>query len=203
MRLTLMRHAATEANLAHRYEGARTDSPLCELGIEQCKRASVPTSASTHKVYASTMQRAQQTARLCFAHTQVTVVPLLEEFDFGVFEGRAAAQMENDEQYRAWVQSGCVAPCPGGDALYDYTARTAHAMEELLRAAFAHGDQEVVVVAHGGTIMAVLWELTAPEYARQSPFDWHAPNCGGYQAGVRVGDNGVELVNPRAFGLSR
>ena len=77
-----MRHAATEANLAHRYEGARTDSPLCERGVEQCRRINgglLPT--DVRKVYASTMLRARQTARLCFPFAHVVQTPRLEEFD--------------------------------------------------------------------------------------------------------------------------
>ena len=113
MRLTIMRHAATEANLAHRYEGARTDSPLCERGVEQCRRINgglLPT--DVRKVYASTMLRARQTARLCFPFAHVVQTPRLEEFDFGVFEGRTANQMENDNLYRMWVESGCVDTIP-------------------------------------------------------------------------------------------
>ena len=200
MRLTIMRHGATEANLAHRYEGARTDSPLCEQGVQQCRRINgglLPT--DVRKVYTSTMLRARQTARLCFPLARVVQTPHLEEFDFGVFEGRTANQMENDNLYRMWVESGCVDPCPNGDTLYDYTARTAHTVAKLLLESTDRGEQDVVVVAHNGTIMATLWELAASQHRRQGPFDWHAPNCGGYQAEVRIANDSVELVNPRAF----
>jgi alpha-ribazole phosphatase len=187
MRLVLMRHGATAGNEARRYVGRRTDEPLSDKGVEQCHRAG--TFERVDKVYASSMLRARQTARLCFPRAEVVPVPGLEEFDFGDFEGRCPDDMEDDAAYRAWVNSNCEAPCPGGEARSDFARRTCCALEDLVRAAWSRGERLVVVVAHGGTIMAAL----------DGFYDKHVGNCEGYVAAVRFEDEGVAYADLRRF----
>lgn len=187
MRLVLMRHGATAGNEARRYVGSRTDEPLSDKGVEQCRRAGA--FDQVDKVYASPMLRARQTARLCFPCAEVVPVPGLEEFDFGDFEGRCPDDMEDDAAYRAWVNSNCVAPCPGGEARADFAARTCRAMDDLVRAAWSRGERLVVVVAHGGTIMAAL----------DGFYDKHVGNCEGYVATVRIDDGRVAYDDPHRF----
>lgn len=192
----MLRHAATEANLHHRYEGRQTDAPLCAQGLGQCAQAGV--FERINKVYCSPMRRALQTAQRCFAKAQIVQVAGLEEFDFGIFEGRTPAQMEQDEQYRAWVRSGCIAPCPGGDVLQDYAKNTSQTVANLLQYAAQKEERTVVVVAHGGTIMATFSQLLQ-DAQQGSYFDWHAPNCGGFCADVLEADAVMRLQNPRSF----
>ena len=61
--IVLLRHGKTQGNLENRYNG-RTDEPLSEIGLAEAK-------AGQHYpeiplVYASPMQRAQQTAKIFF-----------------------------------------------------------------------------------------------------------------------------------------
>ncbi|MDO4807214.1 MAG: histidine phosphatase family protein [Coriobacteriales bacterium] len=173
MRLVLLRHAATAGNEEHRYVGMRTDEPLSRRGVEQCARFG--TCTDVDKVYVSPMLRARQTAELCFPRARILPVPGLEEFDFGDFEGRTPDQMEHDAAYRTWVDGNCEGQCPGGESLKDFVRRTKDALFGLLRAANKRGEERVVVVAHGGTIMAAL----------DGFYNKHVGNCEGYEGTVR------------------
>lgn len=168
MRVTLLRHAATAGNEQRRYVGRRTDEPLSARGIEQCARFGER--LDVDKVYTSPMLRARQTAELCFPQARVVPVAGLEEFDFGDFEGRSAHEMEHDAAYRTWVGSNCEGVCPGGESLDEFVFRTKQAFAGLLDGARSQGEDQVVAVVHGGTIMAVL----------DGFYDKYVGNCEGY-----------------------
>ena len=109
MRLLICRHGATSSNEAHRYLG-RTDEPLSATGRTQCMRAGV--FPQVQRVYVSRLARARESAQICFPQAELIEVAGLEEFDFGAFEGRSAAEMYDDPVYRAWVDGGCTGACP-------------------------------------------------------------------------------------------
>lgn len=189
MRLAIVRHAVTQGNLERRYVGRGTDEPLAPLGREQCAHASWLPEADL--VYVSPMLRACQTARACYPCARIVGVAGLEEYDFGVFEGRCADEMVDDAAYRAWVDSGCVACCPGGESRAEYVARTNGALVRLLREAAARGEGRLVVVAHGGTIMAAFHAFAQGACGHDDYFDWHVGPCEGYDATVRLTGEGV------------
>lgn len=204
MKLILMRHGATEGNLQRRYVGCRTDEPLSAEGRMQCARAGVR--EQVERVYVSPMLRARQTAEICFPQAQVQVVPGLQEIDFGVFEGRNALEMEHDEAYRAWVDSGCEASCPGGESHAEYVARSNAALTCVLLEAAQRKEEQLVVVAHGGTIMAALStfvqipdRLDTDQADVNTYFSWHVGNCEGYVVDVCLDGANVTLLNPIHF----
>lgn len=190
MKVLMMRHAATVGNERHCYVGRRTDEPLSERGIEQCCR--VVALPDVRRVYASPLLRARQTAALCFPHAQVVCVSGLEEFDFGDFEGRTADQMEHDAAYRAWVQTGCEERCPGGESLQEFVERTKAALNDVLLEAHMRGEEQVVLVVHGGTIMAAL----------DGFYSKHVGNCEGYMATVRFVDGCTMFEHQRRWPAS-
>ncbi len=192
--LLIMRHGATPGNERRIYVGKRTDESLSKRGKEQCRRALVD--PAVPKVYVSPMLRARQTASICFPSAHQIPVPGLEEFDFGVFEGRSAQEMEDDEQYRAWVESGCVARCPEGEMLEDFMQRSNSALVRVLREAEQMGEQHVVVVAHGGTIMSAFSQLCREP---RSYYGWHVDNCCGYAAQARFDGDQVLLEHSQLF----
>ena len=126
--IVLLRHGKTEGNLYGRYNG-RTDEPLCAEGIDGAEAARHFSEISL--VYSSPMQRAQQTARICYPNAQIVTSPDLREMDFGDFEGRTADEMEHDADYRAWVAGGCVDVCPNGEGIPDFAKRAARRMQSL------------------------------------------------------------------------
>ena len=191
MRLVMLRHGATASNEEHRYVGRRTDEPLSELGRTQCAR--LGTFGQVDAVYTSPLLRARQTARLCFPSTRIIPVEGLAEIDFGVFEGRSARQMEHDEAYTSWVNSGCMDPCPGGESFDEFVKRSNAALVGVLAQACEHGEEQVVVVAHGGNIMAAFNAFAQGLDSNEPFYRWHVGNCEGYEANVELVEQGEHL----------
>ena len=180
MTIYLLRHGETIYNTEKRYQGQR-DIPLSTKG----RAALCPADIRPARVYVSPMTRARQTAAVLFPQAQQIIVPGLREMDFGTFEGRNYVEMENDPDYLAWVASNCESPCPDGERKADFSRRSCQVFARLADQAFARGDEMLVIMAHGGTQMAVMERYALP---RRSYHEWCGPNAGGF---VLEGDAGV------------
>lgn len=154
----LIRHGRTALQAEKRYQGI-TDAPLSPEGRAELTRAKIRPA----RVYVSPLCRARETASILFPQADQIVVPDLHEMDFGAFEGRNYMEMENDPDYRAWVDGLCLGPCPGGESRDQYCDRVCRAFGEVLSLAEKEGDDPVVIVAHGGTQMALLDRLVRTE----------------------------------------
>ena len=168
MLVYLLRHGKTAWNLEGRYQGS-SDIPLCDAG----KRELSPADFSPERVYVSPMKRAAETAQLLFPGVQTIAVPGLEEMDFGAFEGKSFRDLADDRAYRAWVEGNCTAPCPGGEGREDFSQRVCAAFERLM----AREREQLVIVAHGGTQMAMLERYGRPH---RDYFAWQSLNGGGF-----------------------
>ena len=146
MRIDLIRHGETAYTAQGRYQGA-SDLPLSPEG----RAALGPAGFCPPVVYASPMVRAVETARLLFPAARVVAVPGLEELSFGRFEGRAFRELAEDRE--------------------TFVRRTCGAFLPLVEGALRRGEERLVVVAHGGTQMAVLSRLALP---RRDYYHWHA-----------------------------
>lgn len=191
MELVIVRHGETPGNAQRRYVGA-VDQPLSPRGRAQAREAG--TYPQVEKVYVSPMRRAGETAAIMFPNARQVPVPGVEEMDFGAFAGRTAGEMEGDAAYRAWVAGGCEGPCPGGESRAAFIDRVCAAVSGLCREAAGRGEERVILVAHGGTMMASLYRL-ADE--RRGYYDWLAGNCGGYRMEVAFPDGPVGRVELR------
>lgn len=191
--VVLIRHGQTPGNAARRYVGA-IDEPLSDAGRAQARAAGVHFEVS--RVYVSCKRRSQETAALMFPNAELVVVRGIEEMDFGAFGGRSADDMEDDADYRAWVEGNCEGRCPGGESRAEFADRVCSAFARLCHDAAARGERRVVVVAHGGTQMAVLSRHVP---GRRAYYEWLSGNCGGYRLEVRVAEDGdgvsVEAVD--------
>ena len=177
MRAILIRHGETPGNAKHRYVG-RTDEPLSAAGRAQAERAGVDPSLPL--VFVSPMLRARETAAILFPRAEQRILPDLREMDFGVFEGRSAAEMEHDPYYRSWVDSMCLEPCPGGESKAIFQRRATAAFTAAVCSAVDRAPaDDVVFVVHGGVIMSVLEALALP---KRDYYSYYAPNLGGYSA---------------------
>lgn len=183
-----MRHGRIPANEGHCYAGS-LDEPLSEGGRCDALRAGVHPEVG--RVYVSPRLRARQTASICFPSARQVVVEGLAEMDFGDFEGRSADEMYgHDADYTRWVDGGCLAPCPNGESRDGFTARVGSALAGVLRGARARGETRVIVVGHGGTVMAAMFTFASVS-RREDPdsyYGWHVGNCGGYRARVSLVD---------------
>ena len=172
MKIYLLRHGKTAYNAEHRYQGHR-DIPLSVEGEAELIRADLDPAV----VYVSPLRRARRTAERLFPDAGQSVVEAFIEMDFGAFEGRSYLEMENDRDYRAWVEGGCNGRCPGGEDRPEFCRRVCAAFVPLVEQTVGQGLPELVIVAHGGVLMALMEQFALPE---RGYFDWEAPNGGGY-----------------------
>ncbi len=180
MQIVLLRHGQTPGNREKRYIG-RTDEPLSEAGIAAARAVGSLGAAVVPRVYVSPLLRARQTASIAFPQAEQVLVDGLREMDFGVFENHSYQELSQHSDYQAWVNACCETPCPQGESKDEFTRRVAHAVRTLLKQAFAAGDEQLVIVAHGGTVMAAMDSFTC---AKGSYYSWHVENCEGYRARV-------------------
>jgi len=165
----LIRHGETVYNAEKRYQG-KSDIPLSEAG----RAGLCPSDFRPDKVYVSPLSRARETAELLFPEAELIAADDLREMDFGAFEGRNYLEMAEDVDYRRWVEGGCVDRCPGGEEdRAAFEERTCACFAALVDAALASGEESLVIVAHGGTQMAVLSRYGVPQ---REYYTWQSGN---------------------------
>jgi broad specificity phosphatase PhoE len=178
--LYLIRHGATEANLARpaRIQGRRHNPPLARQGVRQAEATrDFLASRPIDHCYCSPLLRAVQTAAILAAPHGLSPLPLeaLTECDVGRWEGLdwqtvRYLDAEGHERFHADPASFGY---PGGESFADVHARAAPALEELLH---RHAGESILVVAHhvvNRTFLAGLLGL-GPGQSRQVSLD----NCG-------------------------
>jgi alpha-ribazole phosphatase len=181
MEVILLRHGETAGNLAGRYIG-RTDEPLDEAARRRLREAGPVDGVAA--VLVSPLQRAVETARLLFPGAALAVCRDLREIDFGDFEGRTAQEMAADPAYREWVSGGCTGTCPRGESLESFMERTCAAFDLAVRKSIAQKEERLILVAHGGSIMAIMSRYAKPP---RPFFEWHIKHCCGYRASLDPG----------------
>ena len=169
MRVELIRHGLTASNLERRYPD-RMDEPLCAMGREMIAEAGCDCSL----VYATKLLRTQETAAILFPKASLVIRDGLEEMDFGRFGGKTSEELAMDPEYASWVESGCESTCPDGENKKLFCARVTAAFDDLITEACGRGEEEVRIVCHGGTIMAVMERYA---FEKRDYFSWNRP-CG-------------------------
>lgn len=156
----LMRHG--EPVGGRRYRG-QIDDPLSEKGWAQM-HAALGKSVPWTQIVSSPLQRCRAFAEsLAERHgLPLTLDERLKEVGFGVWEGKSAAEIEQDApgtlaQFRADPINARPA---GAEPLADFHARVAAGMEDLLA---QHAGRHVLLVGHAGVMrMALAWALRIP-----------------------------------------
>lgn len=170
MEILLVRHGATAGNLLRRHIGV-TDEPLCPEG----RAALSVLDGTVDTVYVTPLLRTQETASILFPQAVQEVVEGLREMDFGAFENKNYQELAHDPSYQEWVDGWCEGPCPGGESRRQFCDRVCGAFAALVDDALAKKLPRLVIVAHGGTIMAVGEAFALP---KKGYFDWKVPNGG-------------------------
>ena len=160
-RLVLIRHGESEGN-RDRIFTHTPEVPLTDAGHAQVRAAAEWVAARYRPVavVSSPFLRARQTAailaeRLALA---VRVEEELREQSFGELAGQPYAALRDSSDYdpaRYWLWRP-----PGGETLLEVAARAGAALDRV--AAGAAGN-DVVVVSHGGVMMA-LWRHVTGEW---------------------------------------
>lgn len=159
-RLLICRHGQTDFNAALRFQG-QMDEPLSELGKLQARKlgerlAHVP----LHAAYSSDLGRAHETAKLALTGRDV---PLrldqrLREIAFGRWEGMTFAEIKvkYPDDVAARERDRVHYAIPGGESVSQMGQRVSGFLQEVLP---AHAGQTLLVIAHGGTVNALLATL--------------------------------------------
>ena len=192
--LYLIRHGATEANLARpaRLQGRRHNPPLARLGVRQAEatRDFLAIRPIDH-CYCSPLLRAVQTAAIVAAPHGLSPQPLeaLTECDVGRWEGLdwQTVRTLDPDGFRRFHANPAEFGYPGGESFRDVYERASPALDDLLE---KHAGRSILVVAHhivNRTYLAGLLGLT-PDQAKQVTLD----NCG---ISVVVRDGAETTVN--------
>ena len=182
MIIFLIRHGETPYNVEKRYQGTR-DIPLSDVGRRKLRESG----EHPPRVYVTPLKRTQETASILFPHAEQIVVPGLREMNFGAFEGRTYLEMEQDPDYRAWVDGFCRGKCPGGESQGEFSHRTSAAFSQLVTEAAQRNENVLYIVAHGGTQMALLERHAVPV---RDYYDWFCGNGCGYRLSLSRWDGG-------------
>jgi broad specificity phosphatase PhoE len=155
-RLTLVRHAATEAT---RRAAFPLDEPLGEAALEAARRLA-PQLDRCGTAWSGPAARALETAR-ALGHDPA-VAAELDECDFGAWRGRTLAELHHaaPDAVGAWMRAPAAAP-HGGESLLALRARTGRWLD-----AHARDGGRVLAVTHAGPVRAaVVHALGAPPAA--------------------------------------
>jgi len=164
--LLLARHGQTDWNATRRFQGS-SDIGLSERGRAQAEALGRALGARRlAAAYVSPMQRARETAAIALGATAVPVIPVdeLRELSLGGWEGRTVDEIRSEEgdPYLAWLRAPHDYPPPGGEPLDRVAARVRSALDRI---AAAHGgDDEVLVIAHGGVISVYACDLLGSSF---------------------------------------
>jgi broad specificity phosphatase PhoE len=154
-RLLLVRHGESEGNRERRFS-PNPEILLTERGVEQaCATAElIRGHFRPSRIVSSPFRRARDTARIiaeAIGHrASIDVEHDLRERAIGELAGQPYGAMRGHPDYvveRFWEWRPA-----GGESLLDVQARAARVLRELMT---AHPNEEVVVVSHGGVMLAL------------------------------------------------
>ena len=151
MRLLIIRHGESEADLSDVHEG-RADFALTERGHRQAQAMAEYVAANYRidRIYASTLTRAMQTARHL---SDATGVPIQPEPDLMEFNNGLLAGLSHKEAAKKYPRVPDLPPDQsvyGQESLVEFRDRAEKMLAKIL--AEAANDETVAVVTHGGTI---------------------------------------------------
>jgi broad specificity phosphatase PhoE len=157
-----LRHAEAQINVDGYFSSAIPGTPLTELGRRQAHAAAQNLSRDdVAAVYASPVLRARQTGEIVAAALGVPVTLLddLREVGMGAREETPGTNAEffNHASFQAWLHGTDLdASFEGGETGREVMNRMRTALDG---AATRHAGQTIVVVSHGGSLVAGLLAL--------------------------------------------
>jgi len=155
-RLLFVRHGVTDWNQRRLILGLTPGLELNSDGIsEESQLAQALSSVPIAAVFASPLERAQQTAQIIAQkhHLSITTDVRLREVDAGPWSGLPRAKLEKDPAWirqeggRKWAQ------IPGGESLRSIKHRVREFLRDVAR---THPHNTLCIVTHGDIIRAAV-----------------------------------------------
>lgn len=146
----LIRHGETEWSRSGRHTG-RTDVPLTDAGRRQAVTVGRRLAGRRFAlVLTSPLARARETCELAGYGAVAEVTPDLQEWDYGIYEGRITEDVRKTEPgWSIWTT-----PVPNGESPEEVGDR---ARRVIARALAANGDVALFAHAHVLRILAATW----------------------------------------------
>ena len=158
----LVRHGKTDWNRERRFQG-QSDPPLNDAGRAQARAAAGRLAeVSFAAAYASDLSRATETAAAIVSgrEPRVTALAGLREKRFGAWEGLTYvdAEARDPEGYRrifGVANYDGATPPPGGESDMRMLRRVS-GVADRLRDAHGGREENILIVAHGGSLCALI-----------------------------------------------
>lgn len=182
----MIRHGATPGNLERRYVGS-TDEDLTTEAVTALKNKRISWENADceqllhpAQLWVSPLRRCIQTAQCLFPDTEPIWVDGFRECSFGVFEYMNYEELNGNPLYQKFIDSGGMSGFPGGEDRATFTKRVVEAFRNKMEQSMqtAEDADTIVMVVHGGTIMALLDTFSAPH---GDYYDWQVENGAGYR----------------------
>lgn len=161
--LYLFRHGLTKGNYNAQYIG-HTDLPLTTDSINELKSIKAKHHyPEVEAVFVSPLKRAMQSADIMFPKNNKIVIDNFIEYNFGEFEGLTAKELENNDDFHAWLHGDIYAAPPFGESNAQFTQRVCEAFEKVINGCVSEGIENIAIVTHAGVIMTILACYGLPE----------------------------------------
>lgn len=175
-KICLIRHGTTRANEEGLYIG-RTDLPLSPRGfarlMEQKEKNVYP---PARRFFAPPLARCRQTLSVLYPGCRIEDAPGLTECDFGEWEGKSAAELQNDSRFVRWL-AGESREIPGGEEASQFQRRVLEGFGRIVETLMRGGDTEAVLCAPGGVISLLMAALALPRLDMKA---WSADSGAGF-----------------------
>lgn len=182
MKIYLIRHGATKGNRERRYVGSTDEGLLPEEAHKlekewrQCGNAKQSKLPKIRKLYVSPMRRCRETAELIYPGVSQEIVEEFKECRFGEFEYRNYKELNGNPHYQRFIDTMGECGFPGGETRSEFQKRCVYGMEKVLSSAV---ERHIVLVVHGGTIMALLDAYSNPH---KDYYEWQIGTGKGFCA---------------------
>ena len=178
MKLYLIRHGFTKGNEEKRYVGT-TDESLSECGKEKLQGlARYFKEKQPDYIFVSPMKRCLETAEILFPDRTYQVVENFRECDFGQFEYKNYKELDGNEAYQRFIDSGGMTGFPEGELPETFRSRCQEAFREEMQKVLKCSEvKSIALVVLGGTIMSILDACSEPH---KEYFSWQVSNGEGY-----------------------
>lgn len=175
MKLVIVRHGETEANVSNILQG-QSDTHLNAKGQEQARKVAKRLKwMRIDSSYVSDLSRARETAEEILKYhpkTAVNYTKLLWERSYGIFEGKTVENMVKVQK-----DSGLTFEefkPEAGESLYDVQKRVARFYQQILEKNLA---KTVLFVSHGTAIRCLLQDIFKESFSLDSFHKFHHENC--------------------------
>lgn len=158
VKVILVRHGETDWNEVRRIQGGSSNTPLNARGRKQAEGLALRLRREKlQAIYASTLQRSQDTAKaIAYYHQlEVGIEPSLREIEAGQLEGVFTNELGNRLSgfLTTSIKGKALPRAPGGESLPEVKERAWDTIQRLIE---RHPDSVLVVVSHYFTILAII-----------------------------------------------